>query len=65
MVTEVGDMPIRDRFIELTQGAVSDVDKWPQYGNSTSNFVFRADESYIEKDDDRAEGVAYINTIIR
>lgn len=65
MVTEVGDVPIRDRFIELTQGAVSDVDEWPQYGNSTSNFVFRADESYIEKDDDRAEGVAYINTIIR
>ncbi|KAJ4366737.1 hypothetical protein N0V95_000066 [Ascochyta clinopodiicola] len=44
---------------------ISNVDPWPQYGNSTSNFVFRNDRSYIEKDIDRAEGVAYINTLVR
>ncbi|KAF1967623.1 carotenoid ester lipase-like protein precursor [Bimuria novae-zelandiae CBS 107.79] len=38
---------------------------WPQYGESTSNFVFRKDQSYVEKDDDREEGVAYINSIVR
>lgn len=50
---------------QLTKGAVPKIPAWPQYGNSTSNFVFRADQSYIEKDDGRAEGVAYINTIVR
>jgi acetylcholinesterase len=48
-----------------SHSAVSNIDQWPQYGNSTSNFVFRTDQSYIEKDDDRVEGVVYINTIVR
>lgn len=49
----------------LTHDTVANIDKWPQYGNSTSNFVFRADQSYIERDTDRADGVAYINTLVR
>lgn len=44
---------------------VDGIAAWPQYGDSVSNFVFRADESYIEKDDDRTEGVAYINSLVR
>ncbi|KAF2676326.1 alpha/beta-hydrolase [Lentithecium fluviatile CBS 122367] len=44
---------------------VSGIVSWPQYGGSTSNFVFRADKSYIEDDDSRAEGVAYINNLVR
>ncbi|KAL1612321.1 hypothetical protein SLS60_000547 [Paraconiothyrium brasiliense] len=44
---------------------VSGIATWPQYGKSVSNFVFRADKSYIEEDDDREEGVAYINSLVR
>ncbi|KAF2704146.1 lipase 3 precursor [Pleomassaria siparia CBS 279.74] len=44
---------------------VPGVAEWPQYRKHVSNFVFRKDESYVEKDDDRAEGVAYINTLVR
>ncbi|KAJ4395117.1 hypothetical protein N0V91_011053 [Didymella pomorum] len=44
---------------------VADIDVWPRYGNSTSNFVFRPDQSYVERDDDRFEGVAYINKLVR
>lgn len=32
---------------------------------SATNFVFRADRSYVEEDKDRKEGVAYINSIVR
>ncbi|KAH9867231.1 hypothetical protein IAQ61_007823 [Plenodomus lingam] len=38
---------------------------WPQYGKNVTNFVFRTDRSYVEPDDDRLEGVAYINTLVR
>jgi acetylcholinesterase len=38
---------------------------WPHYGKQPTNFVFRTDKSYVEEDDDRSEGVAFINTIIR
>lgn len=44
---------------------VSGIAAWPQYKKSVSNFVFRADKSYIEKDDAREKGVAYINTLVR
>ncbi|KAF2844915.1 carotenoid ester lipase-like protein precursor [Plenodomus tracheiphilus IPT5] len=44
---------------------VEHVVEWPQYRKNVTNFVFRADQSYIEDDDDRAEGVAYINTLVR
>jgi acetylcholinesterase len=39
--------------------------KWPQYRNKSTNFVFRADKSYVEDDCDRREGVTFINTLVR
>ncbi|OAG07330.1 lipase 3 precursor [Paraphaeosphaeria sporulosa] len=44
---------------------VSGVPAWPQYSQNVTNFVFRADKSYIEDDQDRTEGVAYINSLMR
>ncbi|KAE8152161.1 alpha/beta-hydrolase [Aspergillus avenaceus] len=46
---------------------VDDVPQWPKYSDETSNFVFRLprEESYVEDDTDRADGVAYINSIVR
>ncbi|KAL4738873.1 Alpha/Beta hydrolase protein [Aspergillus similis] len=48
---------------------VNDIPKWPQYSTSASpsNFVFRLprNESYVEADDYRAGGIAYLNTIPR
>ncbi|KAF2789764.1 alpha/beta-hydrolase [Melanomma pulvis-pyrius CBS 109.77] len=44
---------------------VPGVPLWLEYGSSPSNFVFRTDKSYVEKDDDRMEGVAYINRLVR
>ncbi|KAJ4294580.1 hypothetical protein N0V90_008271 [Kalmusia sp. IMI 367209] len=44
---------------------VADIAAWPQYGKSLSNFVFRKDLSYVEEDDDRVEGVAFINSLVR
>lgn len=44
---------------------ISGIPEWPQYSKNVSNFVFRADKSYIEDDDDRVEGVAYINSLVR
>ena len=44
---------------------VEGISAWPQYRKKVSNFVFRADKSYIEADDDRKQGVAYINTLVR
>lgn len=52
-------------LLGLTCCVVPSVVNWPRYGNSTSNFVFRSDQSYVEPDVDRLEGVAYINTIVR
>ncbi|RDW67168.1 putative triacylglycerol lipase (LipA) [Aspergillus mulundensis] len=48
---------------------LSDIPQWPEYSASSdpSNFVFRLprDDSYVEKDDYRVEGIAYLNTIPR
>lgn len=49
---------------EMTR-AVPNLPVWPQYGEKATNFVFRADKSYVEADVDRKEGVAFINTIVR
>jgi acetylcholinesterase len=49
----------------LTPGVVAEVPVWQPYGGEPTNFVFRADKSYIEKDDDRGDGVAFINSIVR
>ncbi|KAL6233205.1 hypothetical protein BDW75DRAFT_215736 [Aspergillus navahoensis] len=48
---------------------VNDIPQWPQYStsDSPSNFVFRLprNESYVEADDYRVDGIAYLNTIPR
>ncbi|KAI4913672.1 hypothetical protein J4E90_005392 [Alternaria incomplexa] len=44
---------------------VSQAPEWPSYATNATNFVFRKDQSYIEDDDDRVEGVAYINSLVR
>ncbi|KAK4120148.1 carboxylesterase family protein [Parathielavia appendiculata] len=51
---------------------VTEIPKWPRYASTThqsnpANFVFRLPmgDSYVEKDDYRAEGIAYINSIQR
>jgi acetylcholinesterase len=44
---------------------VEGMPEWPQYGNRSANFVFRADQSYVEGDDDREEGVEFINSTVR
>ncbi|CAO2651729.1 Nn.00g000120.m01.CDS01 [Neocucurbitaria sp. VM-36] len=44
---------------------VSEIVQWPKYSSDVSNFVFRTDKSYVEKDHDRVEGVAFINSIVR
>ncbi|KAL5044497.1 hypothetical protein BDW71DRAFT_100745 [Aspergillus fruticulosus] len=48
---------------------VNDIPQWPQYSasDSPSNFVFRLPryESYVEADDYRVDGIAYLNTIPR
>jgi acetylcholinesterase len=44
---------------------VLQIPEWSSYATNTTNFVFRKDQSYIEVDDDRAEGVAYINSLVR
>jgi hypothetical protein len=49
----------------LIVNLVAGLPLWPQYGKKPSNFVFRADTSYVEDDDDRREGVAFINEIVR
>lgn len=46
-------------------GVVAGIAEWPRYGENATNFVFRTDKSYIEEDTDRAEGIAYINSIVR
>jgi hypothetical protein len=38
---------------------------WPNYAGNPTNFVFRTDRSYVEIDNDRAEGVAYMNSLVR
>jgi hypothetical protein len=49
----------------LTIAVVPEVPVWSPYGKMQTNFVFRADKSYIELDLDRSEGVAFINRIVR
>jgi hypothetical protein len=49
----------------LTVDVVPKVPVWSPYGEKATNFVFRADKSYVEKDDDRREGIAFINSIVR
>jgi hypothetical protein len=49
----------------LTIDVVEEVPVWLPYGEKPTNFVFRADKNYIERDDDRSEGVAFINSIVR
>ncbi|PYI12031.1 carboxylesterase family protein [Aspergillus sclerotiicarbonarius CBS 121057] len=47
---------------------VPDIPQWPKYDSSDPmDFVFRLPrtESYVEKDTYRAEGIEYINTIVR
>lgn len=44
---------------------VGGIAAWPRYRENATNFVFRTDASYVEKDDDRQEGVAYINSLVR
>ncbi|KAH7091971.1 Alpha/Beta hydrolase protein [Paraphoma chrysanthemicola] len=44
---------------------IANLPHWPQYGENASNFVFRADVSYVEADEDRREGVSFINDIVR
>lgn len=44
---------------------VDGIAAWPKYSEEARNFVFRKDLSYIEPDTDRAEAVAFINTIVR
>jgi len=50
-----------DQILILVPGIV----EWPQYRGEPQNFVFRKDKSYVEKDIDRVEGIAFINTIVR
>jgi acetylcholinesterase len=49
----------------LTVDIVQEVPVWSPYGKKATNFVFRADKSYIEKDSNRKEGVSFINSIVR
>jgi hypothetical protein len=49
----------------LMIAAVAGVPHWTPYGIKPVNFVFRADKSYVEDDDDRKEGVMFINQIVR
>lgn len=49
----------------LTIFIVAGLPLWPSYGKNTTNFVFRTDKSYVEQDDDREEGVDFINSIVR
>jgi hypothetical protein len=44
---------------------VPGIAEWPRYGEKATNFVFRADGSYVEMDEDRTEGVGYINSLVR
>ncbi|KAF5860819.1 hypothetical protein ETB97_001039 [Aspergillus alliaceus] len=46
---------------------VANIPQWLQYSQEASNFVFRLpkDESYIEADTYRADGIDYINSIAR
>ncbi|ORY88278.1 alpha/beta-hydrolase [Leucosporidium creatinivorum] len=40
-----------------------DAPNWPDYASSASNLVFERQASYLEKDDWRAEGMAFINQL--
>jgi acetylcholinesterase len=39
---------------------------WPRYSTETpKNFVFRSDQSYVENDTWRSEGIEWINSLLR
>jgi len=65
MVTVVSWPALHLLIDALTHREVPQIPEWPSYASNATNFVFRKDQSYIEGDDDRAEGVAYINTLTR
>ncbi|KAJ5877215.1 hypothetical protein N7455_000680 [Penicillium solitum] len=46
---------------------VSDIAKWPKYSSRATNFVLRLprNESYVEADTYRVDGIDYINSIAR
>ncbi|KAJ6015629.1 Triacylglycerol lipase (LipA) [Penicillium herquei] len=46
---------------------IPNIPQWPDFSHNASNFVFRLprNESYIELDDYRTEGMDYINSIAR
>ena len=52
---------------KLTCLLVSDIAKWPKYSSRATNFVLRLprNESYIEADTYRVDGIDYINSIAR
>jgi hypothetical protein len=56
-----------DNFLQLRLNVliVPSTPHWTPYGRKPSNFVFRADKSYVEEDTDRTAGVAAIHTIAR
>jgi hypothetical protein len=56
-----------DKFLQLRLNVliVPDTPHWTPYSRRPSNFVFRADKSYVEEDTERKAGVAAINTIVR
>lgn len=46
---------------------VSDIAQWPKYSSRATNFVLRLprNESYVEADTYRVDGIDYINSIAR
>jgi acetylcholinesterase len=46
---------------------VADIPEWTRYSDHAANFVFRLprNESYVEDDGYRADGIKYINGIAR
>jgi acetylcholinesterase len=61
----VAGIPYLHHGTILTIGAVTGLPVWAPYGEKPVNFVFRTDKSYVEEDNDRKEGIAFINQIIR
>jgi acetylcholinesterase len=61
----VAGIPYLNHETTLTIGAVTGLPVWAPYGKTPVNFVFRTDKSYVEEDNDRKEGIAFINQIIR
>ncbi|KKK23930.1 hypothetical protein P175DRAFT_0481441 [Aspergillus ochraceoroseus IBT 24754] len=56
--------------LDPNRHGVAEIPQWPRYAHNpsdASNFVFRLprNQSYVERDTYRADGMAYINTIAR